>query len=212
MSNFFLNTLKIVGSDKQIFEVRKFISGTGDAEFIDFNNIIPVPEKLKKQDMHEHGRMALKLLFGVKNKFWIESYKSTREQFDKLSLQEKQCAVDVAFEYIRNEEEFGSGTLQEWIHKNWGTLWGEFYDQRLFNDDEILFATKNSSGATIIERLSKEFPNIEFKMNYSDEHDISGELIFKDGLKREKFIWEEHPCYFEEPPTSEEEAGSLTTL
>lgn len=48
--NNYINTLKIAGSKQQIKEVREYLQGSGNAKYIDLNNVIKMPEDLKSKD------------------------------------------------------------------------------------------------------------------------------------------------------------------
>ncbi|WP_167604962.1 hypothetical protein [Maribellus sediminis] len=193
MSTFYSNTLKIVGSDKQVSEVRKFIAGTGDTEFIDFNNIDPMPKELKLETISGHESMAIQLLWGQNSSYRNESIEKIQLLFSGLGTQEQQRAIDIAFEYKNYKEEYGSGTQMEWIRQSWGTIWSESYSQRLLNKDEIQFETKNASGKVIVDKLSQRFPDTELRLQYWNEQDYSGEYVFKNGLIKETEVWEMHP-------------------
>jgi len=136
--------------------------------------------------------MAVKLLWGINSSYCDESQRRTQVLFDKRKLSDQQRAVNIAFEYKHNQEVYGSGTQMEWMNENWGTTWSENFSQRLLAEDEIEFATKNGSGKVIADKLSQQFPEIEFRLQYSNEQDYSGEYIFKDGLIKETEVWELH--------------------
>lgn len=81
-----------------------------------------------------------------------------------------------------------------WNIENWGTKWSGYSFEKI-SDNVFTFNTAWNSCPLIIEKISKEFPEIEIIYEYSDEdfgYNV-GEMLFKNG------------CVYENIP----EVGSL---
>lgn len=70
----------------------------------------------------------------------------------------------------------------EWRINNWGTKW-DAYDICEEATDRLAFSTANSSPCSVIEHLSKVFPEVTFHMTFADEFvgQCCGEYTFLGG-------------------------------
>lgn len=83
-----------------------------------------------------------------------------------------------------NIQQYGSPTWYEWCNKNWGTKWNAYSCVELGKDDDTLeFFTAWSSVPTILEALSRKYPDQTISYCWADE-DIgsnAGEAVYKNG-------------------------------
>ena len=78
----------------------------------------------------------------------------------------------------------GRPTWYEWNRENWGTKWNS-YSLNREDDNVFTFETAWSAVPGIIEKMSLEFPNVEFLYDYADEDTgyNCGMYRFKNGLQ-----------------------------
>ena len=141
---------------------------------IDFNKLIPMPESLNIES-------------GSRTSSGLEAYRrfmngdKTAEVF-KEEHPEEWALGKHAYENI---QQYGSPTWYEWCNKNWGTKWNAYSCVELGKDDNTLeFYTAWSSVPTILEALSKKYPDQAISYCWADE-DIGsnvGEAVYKNGI------------------------------
>lgn len=72
----------------------------------------------------------------------------------------------------REEEEKckkeGRPTWNNWNRENWGTKWNSYSCEKI-NDNKYKFETAWSCAYLIVKKMSQDFPNIEFILEFSDE-------------------------------------------
>ncbi len=85
-----------------------------------------------------------------------------------------------------------------WSIKNWGTKWNS-YEHKQVDNNTYMFETAWSGVPQIIEAISKRFPNILFKYEFSDENTgyNTGIYEFKNGCIKEYIPEEESREAFE---------------
>lgn len=132
---------------------------------IDFNKLIPMPESLNIES-------------GSRTSSGLEAYRrfmngdKTAEVF-KEEHPEEWALGKQAYENI---QQYGSPTWYEWCNKNWGTKWNAYSCVELGKDDNTLeFYTAWSSVPTILEALSKKYPDQAISYCWADE-DIGGNV------------------------------------
>lgn len=138
---------------KKIIEKMK-----SDNSDFDFNNLIPMPEELKNTTSparivseEEYPKKVKEIdKANKKNKHWQQSYPLTQKMSDDLI------------------KKYGYNNWYDWANANWDTKWGA-YEVSIAYGSEILFQTAWSISMPILEKLSKEFPNIVLKLEYADE-------------------------------------------
>ena len=140
---------------------------------IDFNKLIPKPQ-------------ALNIEAGIRTENGLAAYRRfiagdiTAKDFKKDHPAEWALGRQ-AYENIR---QYGSPTWYEWCNKNWGTKWNAYSCVELGKDDDTLeFFTAWSSVPTILEALSKKYPDQAISYRWADE-DIGnnvGEAVYKNG-------------------------------
>lgn len=140
---------------------------------IDFNKLIPMPE-------------SLNIEAGSRTDSGLDAYRrfmagdKTAEDFRKDHPAEWALGKQ-AYENIRR---YGSPTWYEWCNKNWGTKWNAYSCVELGKEDDTLeFFTAWSSVPTILEVLSKKYPDQAVSYRWADE-DIGsnvGEAVYKNG-------------------------------
>ena len=141
---------------------------------IDFNKLIPMPKAL---DI-ESGTRTTNGLDAYRR--FITGDKAGAEAFQKEHPEEWALGKQ-AYENI---QQYGSPTWYEWCNKNWGTKWNAYSCVELGKDDDTLeFFTAWSSVPTILEALSRKYPDQTISYCWADE-DIGsnvGEAVYKNG-------------------------------
>jgi hypothetical protein len=207
MPNHIQNRITIIGNDKEVAKVLTHIKNGTETQ-IDFNKIKKMPESLNIESGSK-GELAHDLLFGtVADKLFPRDTKEKQNRFSKMVIERQKEAVDLAFQYQFNLENYGHTTWYGWALENWGTKWNAYgqNDQRT-KDNVIYFQTACSSPIDLISELSKQFPTVEILLDYADEDSGSntGKIIFKAGSELERFnpesqSKESYDIYFELNP------------
>ena len=141
---------------------------------IDFNKLIPMPESLNIES-------------GSRTSSGLDAYRrfmngdKTAADFEK-EYPEEWALGKQAYENI---QQYGAPTWYEWCNKHWGTKWNAYSCVELGKDDDTLeFYTAWSSVPTILEALSKKYPDQAVSYRWADE-DIGsnvGEAVYKNGI------------------------------
>ena len=181
MPNHIKNKLEIIGSKEEVQKVKNFLKGkwedTGEVNPIDFNNIIPQPESIKKVDMISgHLVDLVKELFKVPSK-----YESDNSNFGKMmNALTKQCREKAKQRGLSPEDtekfvlacqaykETGYVYWYDWCIDNWGTKWGA-YQTEYVGDNIIMFDTAWSGVPELMIKVSQKFPKVKFVYKWSDE-------------------------------------------
>ena len=123
---------------------------------IDFNKLIPMPKAL---DI-ESGTRTTNGLDAYRR--FITGDKAGAEAFQKEHPEEWALGKQ-AYENI---QQYGSPTWYEWCNKNWGTKWNAYSCVELGKDDDTLeFFTAWSSVPTILEALSRKYPDQTIRLH-----------------------------------------------
>lgn len=73
----------------------------------------------------------------------------------------------------KEREKYGENNWYDWNRSNWGTKWNSYgyTDEAIkdFDGKTITFETAWNGVPRIIEKLSEQYPEIEFEYSYSDE-------------------------------------------
>lgn len=127
---------------------------------IDFNKLIPMPKAL---DI-ESGTRTTNGLDAYRR--FITGDKAGAEAFQKEHPEEWALGKQ-AYENI---QQYGSPTWYEWCNKNWGTKWNAYSCVELGKDDDTLeFFTAWSSVPTILDALSRKYPDQTISYCWADE-------------------------------------------
>lgn len=140
---------------------------------IDFNKLIPMPEPLSIESGSRTDRGLNAYRRFMNGDKTAEAFKEEHPEEWALGKQ--------AYENI---QKYDSPTWYEWCNKHWGTKWNAYSCVELGNDDDIMeFSTAWSSVPTILEALSKKYPDQAISYRWADE-DFGrnvGEAVYKNG-------------------------------
>lgn len=134
--------------------------------FPDFNKIVPMPESLNITS-GSLGEMGQQLLFGT-GKYSFMGMKELQERFSKLSLKDQKEAVELGIQYQDNIKNYGHATWYDWAIENWGTKWNATSCEKI-SENVYEFETAWSGVPDMIKLMSKEFPDVKFTYEFSDE-------------------------------------------
>ena len=192
MPNWVTNSIFLEGTDADVQEIVKFVRSP-ESEF-DFNNILPMPAALKGICSPETAEC----------KKLVEKYRKLKKHTPKTAYKFLQKHFPVE-ELLGDLTPARKNTLQglkafietgytdrySWCNKNWGTKWN--VSNLHFNDHATFtFDTAWSTPYPVIQKLSEQFPNVLFKVEYADE-DIGsncGEYSFRGGAEESVTAWE----------------------
>jgi len=134
--------------------------------FPDFNKIVPMPESLNITS-GSLGELGHQLLFGLEKYIHLDINK-LQERFSKLSIEQQREAVELGIIYNDNIKKYGHSTWYDWSVENWGTKWNASFCKKISNN-VYTFDTAWSGIPKLIDIMSKEFPEVKFLYEYSDE-------------------------------------------
>ncbi len=132
--------------------------------FPDFERIIKMPDSLHITS--DSWVMPLENKFSGHTKF--------REHLDDLrdfclkQPKRKKKTIENFIAGVRNHIEHGHATWYRWSVENWGTKWNSSECEKI-SMSIFDFITAWSGVPNLVELMSKEFPKITFKYEYSDE-------------------------------------------
>lgn len=150
MPNHVMNILVVTGAAASITSMLEKIKS--DENPIDFDKILPMPKELVE----------------VTSPVRIVS----QEEYDKRSESDftKPITKAISDDY---KKRFGADNWYDWALKNWGTKWGSYEASVEIEENgetsTFEFQTAWSSGASAIIHLSKQYPDLNFKLSFADE-------------------------------------------
>lgn len=212
MPNHIQNRLQFLGENSEVEKVLSAIKGKfddGQEMQIDFDKIKPCP---KGMDIDSDG-----WLMPLDNRY--SSHEPMKGHMDKIrkfivdNPDRKEETMKNFLQGITNYLEHGFSTWYTWNIEHWGTKWNAYQQGDKRNtSDTIYFQTAWSSPVNLIGELSEKFPNVIFKLAYSDEDSgcNCGKYTISKGEAIEKFIPvntsnEAYELYFELHPDRKED-------
>ena len=161
MANYYQNKLTVLhDSAGRIEEVFAAIR-TEDRDVIDFNAIIPRPERLNI----DHDGMAEMAMLWMINR-------AMPHNLDQFALMmAKKEKLEKASELFRNIADYGYPDFYRWSIDHWGTKWNSIngYSEMHRDGDTIYFETADGYCEPVIEELSRKFPDVGFADAAADE-------------------------------------------
>jgi hypothetical protein len=173
------------------------------SESFDFNSVIPMPAELNIEE-GSSVTTGYEALFGdwtVPAKFWTwkESAAKLRYPFPLESreqllacIRSLDCAemyLAPARQYHENIEKYGFGSWYGWCKKNWGSKWNA-EDSRVHTETgriTVRFTAASAFPKPLVKALSKEWPALEVRVQYVDEHlRWGGDYVLKAGREHQK--------------------------
>jgi hypothetical protein len=181
MPNNITNQLKVTGSNEQVEKIFNQIRNKKkDTEenkcFIDFNNIIPMPESLNITSgssvdnaiciLNDDKKGLLEML----DYPWVKDENITNIEDLKKRLLKNLSPKDLhegklSLDNIRN---YGHKDWYSWSLANWGTKWNA-YSQFQIDENIISFDTAWATPYPLMEELSRMFPELTIEVTYADE-------------------------------------------
>ncbi len=194
MPNHIENELEITGDTESLKEILdKYIypdiSDQNDL-FLDFQKIIPMPDKLDLPDssIGHIGYCALYANYkSLLKHSWIPDGISKRVELLEFLEAKDLRYVELAVKYRTNEKGHGYKTWYQWRNRYWGTKWNSFSGKLKINalDDKRLVLILNTAWSPplpVIKMLSKIYEGLNLSLKYFDEdHVLLGEASFKAG-------------------------------
>lgn len=194
MPNNIYNRLEIIGNDEQVKQVRLFLKcepgEDGSNGYIDFNNIIAMPEELLIDK--DYGCELIQVLLN-ENQFPSGIWTIDEAQADIITWSSEKLLTH--FELISklqdNIEKYGYPDWYEWRCANWGTKWNA-YCQSSPAENIITFSTAWGGVPDLMAKLSSKFPEVKFNFSCDDYYDSwifeiqNGEIRTQ---KKEEIVW-----------------------
>ena len=176
MPNHVTNRLEINADRETVQKVMNFLKGKTDDDntpcYIDFNNIIPMPEELLIEKSSS-GDLGMKYLEAMQLKpFYFlldDDALRTIQWIEGLAEKDRKEALQLGASYLENRKKYGYPTWYEWSTATWGTKWNA-YNQKFEEPNILWFDTAWNSVTSLIGKLSEKFPNVEFSYAYADEY------------------------------------------
>ena len=175
MPNHVTNRLEINADRETVQKVMNFLKGKTDDDntpcYIDFNNIIPMPEELLIEKSSS-GDLGMKYLEAMQLKpFYFlldDDALRTIQWIEGLAEKDRKEALQLGASYLENRKKYGYPTWYEWSTATWGTKWNAYHQD--FEEPNILwFDTAWNGVPLLIQKLSEIFPDVEFNYAYADE-------------------------------------------
>ena len=175
MPNHVTNRLEINADRETVQKVMNFLKGKTDDDntpcYIDFNNIIPMPEELliEKSSSGDLGMKYLKAM-QLKPFYFLldDDALRTIQWMEGLPEKDRKEALQLGTSYLENRKKYGYPTWYEWSISTWGTKWNAF-NQNFEEPNVLWFDTAWEGVPLLIQTLSEIFPDVEFQYAYADE-------------------------------------------
>ncbi len=132
----------------------------------DFNKIIKCPESLNVIS-GSFGDMGYSIITGESQNQFMDMQEYLR-RFYELDENKRIEVLEQGIIYFKNIKEHGCKTWYDWHIKFWGTKWNSYSCEKE-SENVFTFETAWSGISNLIELISKEFPEIKFIYEYSDE-------------------------------------------
>jgi len=132
--------------------------------FPDFEKIIKMPDSLHITS--DGWLMPLENQFSGHTK--LKEHLDDLRDFCNKQPKRKEETLENFIAGIRNHIEYGHATWYRWSVENWGTKWNSSECEKV-SKSTFDFITAWSGVPNLVELISKEFPKITFKYEYSDE-------------------------------------------
>lgn len=132
--------------------------------FPDFDKIIPCPESLHITSDGWVSPMDNQFSANTLLKAHLDEM---RESFDKNPNRKKKTMKNF-LQGVENYLNYGHATWYSWSIDNWGTKWN-CYDCETIESNVFEFDTAWSGIPNMIDLMSKEFPEVKFLYEWSDE-------------------------------------------
>lgn len=144
---------------------------------IDFNTVVPMPESLS---IAEGSDTSLgKALVDISTSSFSQEDLDSR--LKGKSEEEIEKLRELGITALQNIEKYGHQSWYGWCVEHWGTKWNA-YGQEI-KDDSLEFETAWSAPISVLEALSKKFPEERIRLRWADE-DTSynvGDVVFLNG-------------------------------
>lgn len=196
MPNHVTNILIISGDEALVAKIKSEISGKYDdskeERLIDFNKIIPCPHTLNITcgTTTDNAIAILKFREGdtkgidrIMTYPWASKYKDAEDLINDL-IESGRANMEEGQMALENISNYGYTDWKKWNTDNWGTKWNA-YSQHAREDGAIKFETAWSTPYSLMEALSRKYPEAVIKVRYADEdfgHNC-GEYELQDGIE-----------------------------
>ena len=194
MPNHIANLITLRGDEKRIAEVREQLRYQEDGlGSLDFNKLIPMPKSLEiEEGSNTTNAIRLYVTAVDPNITWLNpNHKMAEKDFLELqkALDGKQpfpsydallaripeeqipSLLELGKQAVENQQQYGATTWYHWSIQNWGTKWNSYggYGNRVCEKNQFLFFTAWSEPEPVIQKLSEQYPEIEFHHQWADE-------------------------------------------
>lgn len=161
MPNHVTNRLEINADRETVQKVMNFLKGKTDDDntpcYIDFNNIIPMPEELliEKNSSGDFGMRCLEAMQRQPFYFLLDDDDLRAVQWMRgLAEKDRQEALQLGETYLENRKKYGYPTWFEWSIATWGTKWNA-YNQSFEEPNILWFDTAWNGVPQLIQKLSE---------------------------------------------------------
>lgn len=201
MPNYVTTELHVQGPSAQVLafveKAKRAATQDEPGSSLTFDAFIPMPKELKIEESST-GSFGYDL-FVLKKPELLDGYwakKSGATTLEGLQLWvdlEQPQARQLGEAYARNEEAYGHKSWYDWSIANWGTKW----DAGSVSEPDVLvtgesasvtyhFDTAWSPCEPVIEAMSEQFPELEFRATFDEEsHAFYYEAVWSEGVKVE---------------------------
>jgi hypothetical protein len=190
MPNYVKNQIEVIGDRKQIDELLKNVSSKDRC--FDFEKISPMPESLRIDSGSTNDRNYAIFLYeekiddsplkGYLSYPWVkkEGITTLEEVYEYFKTKAPDGQIynrNIAKQMHENIQKYGAKDWYDWSCNNWGTKWNA--SDSTIDENIITFETAWATPVPIIEKLSIDYPNLEFVVSYADEDIGSNCGIYK---------------------------------
>lgn len=194
MPNHVTTNCVITGPKEEISRfVEKMIQEEKGEKFLDFNQVIPMPDCIRNSESSSRSLNAMAVLGyelsfinpvpkfvgkeeslgSILNYPWVkEKGITTIEDLEKELMKTDPDLVERGKEILDLYNKYGSVSWYEWSIANWGTKWNSYGFKMIKQEDsrvEFEFDTAWSFPNPVFDAMRKEFPPLKFDFASFDE-------------------------------------------
>lgn len=200
---------RLLGPKESLEKVMKYVRG--DMDYVDFNNILPIPAELSS-DLYPIAQEGFFILWYTENdmdeQFRIADYYQKISGFqikledvlphaEEYENEDNEGLKECARRYMENYDKYGYADSYQWCAEHWGTT--DCYDTYA-DEDTLYFTVPYDIPTPVLLKLSSTFPEVTFSITFANDD----ESAIETAMERDYSNGEEWEVYINPGPDMDE--------
>ena len=192
MANDFRNRLTLRGERETLEKVfdsirTKGVFKDGSDRVFDFNKVIPMPEELDIESNTDAEMIVL--LYMRQARFTLivgpcdPRLEDAWKRYQAMDEERREKNEKLARQYLANIAKYEYPNWYSFHIGRWGTKWNA-YGANVREGDTLIYETANNYPKSVVEELSRKWPDVEFDLIAADENIGSNTIkgTFRNGV------------------------------